>query len=218
MAKRQRKPKVIGPGQKAARGILIGFMHGLFLLTRSVRFRNKPSIETPCVIAVFHDELLPLCKYFAHSNASTIASQNHFGYAIGKALERYGYQVALGSPSRGGRDAFFQLLRRSKTASVTVFTVDGSRGPRHEMKAGAVALARKTGLPLYLMRVDYKGWRIQSTWDKFKVPLPFTSVTFHNERFPLEDYSADTDVDAITKVAERRLQGLLADDYQQEKV
>lgn len=213
MAKRQRKPKVIGPGQKVARSLLIGFMHGLFFLTRSVRFRNTPDIQRPCILAVFHDELLPLCAHFAHSNASTIASQNHFGYAIGKALERYGYQVALGSPSRGGRDAFFQLLRRTKSSSITAFTVDGSRGPRHEMKAGAVALARKTGLPLYLVRVEYKGWRIESTWDKFKVPYPFTDVHFHCERFALEDFPTDTDVEAITQVAQARLQDLLADDY-----
>lgn len=214
MAKRQRKPKVIGPGQKAARGVLIAFMHGLFLLTRSVRFRNAPSTENPCILAVFHDELLPLCAHYAHGNVSTIASQNHFGYAIGKALEHYGYDVALGSPSRGGRDAFFQLLRRAKTASLTAFTVDGSRGPRHEMKPGAVALARKTGLPLYLVRVEYKGWRIASTWDKFKVPYPFATVRFHYERFPLENYSAEIDVETITQEAGQRLRELLADDYQ----
>ncbi|MBO6753465.1 MULTISPECIES: DUF374 domain-containing protein [Spongiibacter] len=213
MAKRQRKPKVIGPGQKAARGILIGFMHGLFALTRSVRFQNAPEIENPCVIAVFHDELLPLCNYFSHSNANTIASQNHFGYAIGKALERYGYTVALGSPSRGGRDAFFQLLRGAKSASATVFTVDGSRGPRHEMKPGAVALARKTKLPLYLMRVEYRGWRIASTWDKFKVPYPFAKVRFYWEQFPLEDYASEEDVEKITEDAGQRLRDLLADDY-----
>lgn len=213
MAKRQRKPKVIGPSQKAARAVLIGFMHGLFTLTRTVRFRNKPQIETPCVVAVFHDELLPLCNYFAHSNASTIASQNHFGYSIGKAMEAYGIRVAFGSSSRGGRDAFFQLLRRAKHSSITVFTVDGSRGPRHEMKPGAVALARKAGLPLYLMRLEYKGWRIESTWDKFKIPHPFASATFHCERFPLENYDSNAEVEAITKDAERRLQVLLKDDY-----
>ncbi|NKI17921.1 DUF374 domain-containing protein [Spongiibacter sp. KMU-166] len=213
MARRQRKEKVIGPAQKLARGILISFMHGLFALCGTLRFTNKPEIEEPCVIAVFHDELLAICRYYAHSDFATIASQNHFGYSIGKAMEKYGYEVALGSPSRGGRDAFFQLLRAAREGRTVAFTVDGSRGPRHEMKAGAIMLARKAKMPLYLARTEVKGWRVESTWDKFKIPYPGAKVTFHTERFPLENYSSDIDVEVIMKDAQERMRALLTDDY-----
>lgn len=211
--RRPRKPKVIGPGQKFARQLLIGVMHGLFLLTRSLRFANTPAIEQPCVMAVFHDELLALCQHYRHQDITTIASQNHFGYAIAKALENNGYEVALGSPSRGGQDAFFQLLRAARKGRTVAFTVDGSRGPRHEMKPGAVVLARKAGLPLYLVRVQCRGWRIGATWDKFKIPHPFSTATFYSERFPLENYDEGVPVEDIVKDAEKGLVGLLADDY-----
>lgn len=211
--RRPRKPKVIGPGQKLARQLLIGIMHGLFFLTRGLRYRNTPGIERPCVMAVFHDELLALCEYFRHQDITTIASQNHFGYAIAKALEHNGYEVALGSPSRGGQDAFFQLLRAARKGRTVAFTVDGSRGPRHQMKPGAVVLARKTGLPLYLVRMECPGWRVNSTWDKFKIPYPWSRATFHCERFPLENYTEDAPVEDIVSAASGRLLALLPDDY-----
>ncbi len=130
-------------------------------------------------------------------------------------MESYGYEMTLGSQSKGGKDAFFKLLRAAKKGKTIAFTVDGSRGPRHEMKPGALLLARKSGLPLYLMRAEYKGWRITSSWDKFKIPLPFGQVRIKAELFPLDDKA---DIDELVSKAERRLKELSADDFHASKI
>lgn len=210
---RIKKPKKVGPAQRFARQLLIGIMDMLFRLGATMRSNNEPQLPSHCILAIFHDELLPLCSHYRHRDFTTIASQNHFGFGIAKSLEKIGYEVALGSPSRGGQDAFFQLLRAARKGRTVAFTVDGSRGPRHEMKAGAMTLARKTKTPLVLMRAEYKGWRMENTWDKFKIPRPFARLTIHTERFYWEDYPEDADVEAMTKDAEQRLLALLPDDY-----
>lgn len=210
---RIKTPKKIGPAQQLARRILVSIMDLLFRLSSTLRSQNEPELPETCILAVFHDELLPLCSHYRHRDFTTIASQNHFGFAIARSLEKIGYEVALGSPSRGGQDAFFQLLRAARKGRTVAFTVDGSRGPRHQMKAGAMTLARKTKSPLVLMRAEYTGWRMESTWDKFKIPRPFATLTIHTERFMWEDYPEDADVEAMTKDAERRLLALLPDDY-----
>ncbi len=210
---RVKKPKKIGPAQKVARAILSGFWQLFFWAMNTVKYEHRLELEKPCIMAVYHDELLPLIHHFKNRNIAAIASQNHFGYSIAKVMERYTYEVALGSPSRGGKDAFVQLLRAARGGKTVAFAVDGSRGPRHVMKPGAVVLALRTGLPLYLVRAEYPGWRIESSWDKSKIPKPFSNIRFHAERFPLEDYQDEKDVDVIVEAAQTRLQALLADDY-----
>lgn len=213
---RNKPPKKIGPAQQLARNLLRAMFRALFNMMSSLRYRDIPELQHPCVMAVFHDELLPITHYyrpFEKQSVATIASQNHFGWSIAKAMEVDGYEVALGSRSKGGKDAFFQLLRAARKGKTIAFTVDGSRGPRHEMKPGALLLARKTGLPLYLVRAQYRGWRIQSTWDKFKIPLPFGTVRLVAERFPLDDQ--DAEIDTLVKQAGQRLLALIEDDYRQ---
>jgi lysophospholipid acyltransferase (LPLAT)-like uncharacterized protein len=132
-------------------------------------------------------------------------------------MERYDYEVALGSPSRGGKDAFLQLLKAARKGKSIAFAVDGSRGPRHEMKQGAMVLAKRTKLPLYLIRASYDGWRIERSWDKSKFPKPFAEVSFNYKRFALEDYADEADLNIALLAAQNELSGLQADDYQAPK-
>jgi lysophospholipid acyltransferase (LPLAT)-like uncharacterized protein len=210
---RIKPPKKIGPAQKFARHILSGLLQIFFWVMNTLRFKNELEIERPCVMAVYHDELMPLIHYFRNQDVTAIASQNHFGYSIAKVMGRYGYEVALGSRSRGGMDAFFQLIKAARKGKTIAFAVDGSRGPRHEMKQGAVVLARKTKLPLYLIRAEYSGWRIEKTWDKSKFPKPFADISFNYERFPMEDYAEESDIEVIVDAAQKRLSQLQIDDY-----
>ncbi|MBW2939312.1 lysophospholipid acyltransferase family protein [Zhongshania aquimaris] len=213
MARVNKPPKKIGPAQRFARLLLSGILQIFFWVMNTLRFKGQLALEQPCVMAVYHDELLPIIHRYKNQNIAAIASQNHFGYSIAMVMERYTYEVALGSPSRGGKDAFVQLLKAARKGKTVAFAVDGSRGPRHEMKAGAVVLAMRAKVPLYLIRADYQGWRIESTWDKSKFPKPFGNVTLHSERFPLEDFDGQ-DIERIVSAAEKRLAALLPDDYQ----
>ncbi|HAN93250.1 MAG TPA: hypothetical protein DCQ33_14390, partial [Nitrospira sp.] len=56
-----------------------------------------------------------------------------------------------GSSTRGGAEAFRQLIRLGRSGGNLVLTPDGPKGPRQVVKVGVVQLARATGLPIIPM-------------------------------------------------------------------
>ncbi|GHV15241.1 hypothetical protein AGMMS49938_12960 [Fibrobacterales bacterium] len=55
--------------------------------------------------------------------------------------------------------------------------LDGPRGPAGVAKDGAAWLSSRSATPLMQVEVKY-GWHISlNSWDKTKIPLPFSRVT-----------------------------------------
>ncbi|MBB3046433.1 hypothetical protein FHR99_000669 [Litorivivens lipolytica] len=178
MAKRKRP---LTWSQKLARKVLEGFFEVCFLAMPSLRFSEKFRPDKPSVIAVFHDEMVAATGLFATQPVASIASLNHNGYAVAQVIaRRAGFEMVYGSTSKGGREAFYELNDALARGKSVVFTVDGSRGPRHEMKPGALMLAKKNRVPLYLVRCVGHGIRLP-TWDRFLIPLPFTRVQVRHQ-------------------------------------
>ena len=146
------------------------------LLAATWRVKTKGSIpDGPCVVAFWHDEMLPVWKLFAGRDAVGLTSRSRDGGLLARLLEQWGYTVVRGSSSRHGKEALEELVGWAKVRTVLV-TPDGPRGPRHEFKPGAVVAAHRAGVPLYLCMVRAKGIRLNKSWDRFLVPLPFASV------------------------------------------
>ena len=68
------------------------------------------------------------------------------------------------------------LRRAAKTGKDLVITPDGPRGPRYRLQAGVVKVAQTTGLPVVLMRIEYLSCWTLKTWDRFRIPKPFSRV------------------------------------------
>jgi lysophospholipid acyltransferase (LPLAT)-like uncharacterized protein len=81
----------------------------------------------------------------------------------------------------------------------------------YDMKPGAVALAVKTGAPIVLLAFNYRtAWRLNS-WDRFYLPLPFSTVEVRVDRVDrLEDVRSAAGEDA-TEVLKARMQGIATD-------
>jgi len=59
------------------------------------------------------------------------------------------------------------------------------------MSDGAIGLAVKTNLPIFVM--NYKAnsyWQLKS-WDKFVIPKPFSRIDFYMQSISLEGMSLD---------------------------
>ena len=60
-------------------------------------------------------------------------------------------------------------------------TPDGPRGPAYVMKPGAVLAARRVQSRVLLVGIAYgRSWRMKS-WDRFFLPVPFSTVTMQCE-------------------------------------
>ena len=45
-----------------------------------------------------------------------------------------------------------------------------------KMKAGAVITAKKAGIPLILLGINYSKKYVLNSWDKFQIPKPFSKI------------------------------------------
>ncbi len=81
-----------------------------FSIRKTLIFENKIRLSKPCIIAMFHDEMIPFIEYFKNSGVVILASENHAGASITAFLRTLGYETVLGSATRGGQRAIRQLL------------------------------------------------------------------------------------------------------------
>lgn len=84
--------------------------------------------------------------------------------------------MVRGSSHIGGKEAMQLMVNEVEQGNSLAITPDGPRGPRHEMKMGAVRVAQRTGVPLILVGIAASKKRELRSWDKFEVPQPFSSV------------------------------------------
>jgi hypothetical protein len=134
----------------------------------------------PIIFAGLHEGILMLPYHFRDRTGGVVmVSRSADGDLIADIVERFGMRAVRGSSGHGGRDALDAMtdaLRHSDVSAGVI--VDGPRGPALEAKAGAVLLARATGLPI----VPGTWWcrplvRVGS-WDRTIVPLPFSRIAF----------------------------------------
>lgn len=133
----------------------------------------------PCIVAFWHGEMLPVWYAFRALRPVALVSPSSDGAILSALLSDWGYDVVIGSSSRGGREALQTLVEQAKQ-NVVLITPDGPRGPVHVAKPGAVIAAHRAGVPLILVRM--RATRTKSftkSWDRFQLPLPFAQITLH---------------------------------------
>lgn len=128
------------------------------------------------VLAFWHSTMM--YPWFKHRGESIlgITSKSPDGDLLAKILRKWDYNVVRGSSSKGGKIALGILIDYVKHEGSVAITPDGPRGPKEEMKAGAVITAKDGEVPLLLVGCGYKSKKYLNSWDRFEVPMPFTTV------------------------------------------
>jgi len=131
------------------------------------------------VVAFWHGSMF--VGWFLHRpevnwNISALVSQSNDGEFLSTILERWNYKMIRGSSHIGGKEAMQLMVDEVESGKSLAITPDGPRGPRHEMKMGAVRVAQRTGVPLILVGIAASTKKQLRSWDKFDVPRPFSSV------------------------------------------
>jgi lysophospholipid acyltransferase (LPLAT)-like uncharacterized protein len=124
------------------------------------------------VYAIWHDELFPLCYLHRDEGIVAVVSASRDGEMLAQVLARLGYNLARGSSTRGGVKALIAASRvMKKEAKDAVLTLDGPRGPRHQVKEGALYLAWRADAYLVPVRAKISSKKCFKSWDKFQLPL-----------------------------------------------
>ncbi len=132
------------------------------------------------VIALWHGELFLVASLgLTHGDKFVVVvSQSKDGEFITQVLENVNIKTVRGSSSRGGVKALLLAAKKMKKENLmSVFTVDGPRGPRHKAKDGVIFMAQKAGAKIIPVRIFPKWKKIFKSWDQFVLPLPFSQCT-----------------------------------------
>ena len=112
---------------------------------------------------------------FKDKNKTSILISNSLdGDIVSYVAQNWGFKTKRGSTGRKGAIAATkQLYEELKNGGNVVITVDGPRGPYHEVKKGAISLSIDTGVPI--VPVDWysadKTFKEMNSWDKMRFPL-----------------------------------------------
>lgn len=116
-----------------------------------------------------------------------LASMSKSGDVSVKINTRFGYHSIRGSSAKksdptkqkGGAAAFRDLLRwirgtKDSGGRCVAMTPDGPRGPSRVMTEGSLKLSQMSAAPLVVLGQSTKGYIEFKTWDRMRIPLPFT--------------------------------------------
>ncbi|MBN2720976.1 MAG: lysophospholipid acyltransferase family protein [Proteobacteria bacterium] len=125
------------------------------------------------VLAFFHGRMFLLMTSLRGRKVAGMVSLSRDGDAQARTMRSFGYEVARGSASRGGVRGLIGLRRLMRQGYWPTLAVDGPKGPIHEVKPGAVYLAKKEKIPILPMTASASPCRIlRKAWDHHLIPLP----------------------------------------------
>ncbi len=139
-------------------------------------FRKLEEQKTPLIFAFWHGRILPATYFWRNRGIVVLTSENKDGEYIAHVIHRFGYGSSRGSTSRGAVKGTIGLIRTLKQGAHVAFTVDGPRGPRHQVQQGVAWLAGYSGRPVLPFHIEAKRAKILSSWDRFQIPLFFSKV------------------------------------------
>lgn len=143
--------------------------------------RQKAAAESPSgavVLALWHEHAMASIISHKDQNIHPVVSLSKDGAIVDFTASRFGNPCIRGSSSRGGRQARDNALITVEKGESVAITVDGPKGPRHEVKAGCVDVARKSGCPILPFRcIASKSWILRKTWDQTRIVKFFAKIT-----------------------------------------
>jgi lysophospholipid acyltransferase (LPLAT)-like uncharacterized protein len=139
------------------------------------------------ILAFWHRHLLLMPYAYRGRRISVLVSQSTDGELIASTVARLGIDSTRGSSSRGAVAGMKTLLRKAAEGWDIAFTPDGPRGPAREVQPGVILAAAATGLPIQPVAIAASRAKPLRSWDRFLVPLPFSTVHFvYGEPFVVE--------------------------------
>ncbi|MBT5416091.1 MAG: lysophospholipid acyltransferase family protein [Rhodospirillaceae bacterium] len=135
-----------------------------------------------------------------------LISRHADGRLIAEVIRRFGIGTVAGSSTKGRVSAVREILRAVEAGTCIGITPDGPRGPRMRAQGGAIALARRAGVPILPASYAVRRRKILASWDRFVLPWPFNrGVYIWGEPLHVPPEAGPEKEEALRAELERRL-------------
>jgi len=147
------------------------------------------------VCVAWHGELFMSTQAYRHIHkkhpASAIISSHFDGALIARTLQFLKIRPLRGSSRKGARQVLLQAFKSIEAGEEVLITPDGPKGPRHTMSDGAVGIALKSKLPIFVMNFTATSYWQLNSWDRFVIPKPFSRVDFYIQSVSLDEMTLE---------------------------
>ena len=182
-------------GMFVAPPLIYGLMRLIWWSAKKHFHFISPVDERQHICVCWHGELMmsPQAYRKIHSRykASAIISQHFDGEIIARTLNLLRIRPLRGSSKKGAKKVLLEAFRAVKAGEEVLITPDGPRGPRHSMNNGAIGLALKSALPIFVINYTCSSYWQLSSWDRFVIPKPFSKIDFYIQSLSLEEMSLE---------------------------
>jgi len=166
----------------------------------------KTAEIAPCMLMLWHSKLV-LIPEILNSHASQFVytafiSKSRDGDPLAILAESYAAGRALRVPHNSRHLALNKLIDSIKSkGEIIIITPDGPRGPREEIKPGIIFAALETKANIFPFSWQAKSFWQLNTWDRLKIPKPFTSIdVFFGQPIRLDESSLEDNESDATKL------------------
>ena len=161
---------------------ILTFLIHIIGYTSRVRQINKEVLKDALkeygsvIVATWHKNIFFSIWLLRKHDLTALISSSDDGEVIYDVFSKFGYKAVRGSTSRGGIPALKQLIKLLEQKISVAITPDGPLGPPEKIQSGVVLLAKYSGVPIIPWHYEADSqWRLKS-WDRHKIPKPFTAV------------------------------------------
>lgn len=166
-------------------GWLLILLLGRLTRIKAIGFHHVKKVfaeNASLLYALWHGRILVPIYLHRTEGITAMVSQHADGEMIAQTLHKLGYQTVRGSSTRGGNQAFHEMVALLNRGVVCAILPDGPRGPRHYLKPGTLYIAQQA--QAYLLPVTFSSNRkiVFNSWDRFTIPMPFSrSIIIYGE-------------------------------------
>ncbi|MFT6105902.1 MAG: lysophospholipid acyltransferase (LPLAT)-like uncharacterized protein [Rickettsiales bacterium] len=180
------------------------------------RFKDGKSV----IISSWHNQIMMTPFVAIHAKKvnskkklAALASKHGDGKFVGKVMGKFGIINIAGSTKDGRKSSrgidmhgLKEIFRALKNQLGIAITPDGPRGPAQKINGEVIKIARLSGSPIVPIGVACSGVIELRTWDKFKIPLPFSVVTYYyGEEFFIDKDVKDDEIPALNLLLEAKM-------------
>ena len=166
-------------------------IHLLLVILRSTyrfEYRGLESLEkakessknSSFIFAAWHQNILPLLLAHSKTSFSMIISSSKDGEILSSVCSGFGHTPIRGSSSKGAIKSLVKGISNLIKGIPLAITIDGPRGPLHDVKRGIFEMAKKSNtniVPVCILAKYF--WSIEGAWDKFRFPKPFSKIIIY---------------------------------------
>ncbi|GAB5466160.1 MAG: hypothetical protein Kapaf2KO_15960 [Candidatus Kapaibacteriales bacterium] len=117
----------------------------------------------------------------SNCTSCAVVSPSRDGRILQNALVSKGYDIIAGSSDKSPEELKKEIVSSLISEKNVMMTPDGPKGPIRKAKPGAVVLAARSNKDILCLSFKYQKYYSIYSWDRFKIPYPFSKVTISIE-------------------------------------